>query len=578
MESKFYNDKKEFENISKYYDNYSISNLYKIAIDILKPEKPFYYACIIYSIAISLLSLAIPVSIQTLITTVANTAITNQVVILAVMLFTVLCLSGVFNALQVYLMELFERKFFARISSEITLQNIYAEPIEYQAMNRTELVNRYFDIMTVQKNLPSLLIGLGSLGLNTIVGLILVSSYHFNLAMFNLFFLASLFLVWKTWKSAALRSALSLSNAKYRVAQWHEEVAIANNMFKSKQGAMHGVEKSEYVTQNYMDKRKKHFKFKFCQIVSLLFIYALFSSLLLGIGGVLVIEGQLTLGQLVASELILAGVFYGFSQASSYLKLFYDLIPALEKISHFYKIKTENISGHEFTRPESANVNFDNVKCKYRDYELILNFEIKNNEKILISASSDMIKRFFIECIQNFRRPDFGTIFINDEDIANFNQHSYRKYIKVIDTPHILEDTIEGYLKSLNPQATDLEIKDALKLVKLDKVIATLPDKLQTKLISLGHPLAPSETLRLKLASCLLSKPSVLVLTELFDMLDFEVRKHIIKSLNEKDLTLIYFSNRQDIPLFSKYMHLTFDKHSISDNISVFEKIDYSEY
>mgnify|MGYP002654653969 CR=1 FL=1 len=74
-------------------------------------------------------------------------------------------------------------------------------------------------------------------------------------------------------------------------------------------------------------------------------MYAAASAALLGLGGWLVIENQLTLGQLVAAELVLSAAFLGVAQLGSYLGYFYDLFAAVEEISQFYDVEQEQPKG-----------------------------------------------------------------------------------------------------------------------------------------------------------------------------------------------------------------------------------------
>ena len=179
---------------------------------ILAPERQFYYLILVYGVAVSALTLALPLSVQVLISTVSNTALLRPVVVLALLLFALLALSATFAAIQVYLMEMFERRFFTRIVSEVSLRLIYALPAHMNALNRDELVNRYFDIMTVQKSLPPLLVG----GIGTIlqiaVGMTLTSFYHPVFLFFNIVTLVLAYIVCRIPHRGASRSSLALSS------------------------------------------------------------------------------------------------------------------------------------------------------------------------------------------------------------------------------------------------------------------------------------------------------------------------------------------------------------------------------
>ncbi|MEX2481450.1 MAG: hypothetical protein WD928_11380 [Gammaproteobacteria bacterium] len=186
----------------------SVVELFRL---VLQPERRFYALMLIYGVAISALSLSVPLSVQTLIGTVVNSALINQVIVLAAILFGLLALAGLFSAIQVYVMELFERRFFSRIVSEVTLRLVYAHPAHMDRINRDELVNRYFDIMTVQKSLPPLLTSGLATALQSVVGIAVTSFYHPLFILFNAAVVLLAYLIFRVFDRGAGRSSIGLS-------------------------------------------------------------------------------------------------------------------------------------------------------------------------------------------------------------------------------------------------------------------------------------------------------------------------------------------------------------------------------
>lgn len=549
----------------------NFSAIRKTAFEILKPETSFYVNVLIYGIAISLLTLAIPISVQTLINTIVNTAIENQVLILALILFIILFISGGLYALQKYTMELFKRKFFTRIVSDIVMRTITADTVYFRNINRAELVNRYFDIMTVQKFVPAIMTGGFSLILQIVVGLILTSFYHPAFLIFNMVFIACIYLIWRVWGHRATRGAIDVSSAKYNVARALENIATAHTDFKSHNHIVHALSSIENLSAQYIEERKSYFSASFKQIVSFLFLYALFSAALLGIGGVLVIRGELSLGQLVAAELILSAIFYGISRAGNQLMLFYELVAALEKISYFNKIPTEKDEGRVFAPSGCFEVVFKNVMCEYRNTYIHFDFSIPRGKKLLATSTSHVLQEYFIDMIEAYRFPEKGQILLGGQDITEIDAQEFRDRIFVLEEPHLLDCTIEEYIKIYAPDASKVEIMDVLALVHMDDAIAQLPDGLKTRIISSGYPLSKSESIRLKLACTLLSHPAIIVLTELFDIVGYHHRQSILKSLYDlKDVTLIYFTNRRDLDFFQDYLYLDWNEDVFFKNIDDF--------
>ena len=173
---------------------------------ILAPEKHFYQLVLVVRCRNQRTdTLSVPLSVQVLISTVVNAGLARQVLVLAIVLFLLLLLSGLFVAIQVYVMELFERRFFSRTTSEIVLRLIYAQPSYMEDVNRDELVNRYFDIMSVQKSLPPLLTGRpGDLTANRRWNGRYGRFNHPMLFLFNVFLILSAYLAFRLFHGGAV--------------------------------------------------------------------------------------------------------------------------------------------------------------------------------------------------------------------------------------------------------------------------------------------------------------------------------------------------------------------------------------
>ncbi|WP_394654165.1 ABC transporter transmembrane domain-containing protein, partial [uncultured Sphingomonas sp.] len=299
---------------------------------VLAPDAAFVRLAVVYGIAISLLSLATPISVQLLINSVANTALPTPLFTLAGLLFLLLLLAGILAAFRVHLLALFEQRFFARIVAEITLRAVHAQNPFFNDSRKGDLFNRYFDLATVQKALPSLLIGGFTIMLQGAVGLIVTSFYHPFFLAFNGVLVLSLFLIWQFWASGAIRTSVAKSHTKHAAAHWLESVGGSNGFYKSSRHLAFAMDRSEAVTAAYVTAHRRHFRYTFAQTLALLLAYAIASAALLALGGWLIIQGQLSIGQLVAAELILSGVFYGIAQFGPYLESLYDLAAGLEEL------------------------------------------------------------------------------------------------------------------------------------------------------------------------------------------------------------------------------------------------------
>lgn len=310
---------------------------------ILFTESSFFWMSAIYGLAISFLSLAVPLSVQFLINSVSFTAMIRPAFVLGGVLLVLLTFWAALNALQFFVTELFQSRFFARITSEVTILLLKSKQ---QNPEKKEIVNRFFETVTIQKTIPKFLTKTFSTILQGAVGLIVVSFYHPIFFLFSLAIVISLWLIWSRFYKQAVVSSVSKSQTKYDIVKCFEEVEAGNYS--------NVEQKINSLTGNYLQDRKLRFRSLFFQVILLLTLYAISSVSLLVIGGWLVLKGQLTIGQLVAAELILSALLYNFSQLGRDLENFYDLVASCQKLSKFYNFSIEKKDFEPF-------INFNNI-------------------------------------------------------------------------------------------------------------------------------------------------------------------------------------------------------------------------
>jgi ABC-type bacteriocin/lantibiotic exporter with double-glycine peptidase domain len=227
--------------------------------DMLKPELSLYRLILLYSAAISLLSLVLPVSVQLLIDTVANIGRVSAVVTIAFLMFFLLLVSGVLYALRAWAMELFNRKLYSRLSSEIALTGLMAKTDYFEEEARSALFNRYFDIMTLKKNMPYLLSYGFTLFFQTVIGFVVVSLYHFYFFIFCLCFLLLVYLTWKTLGWKAISSGFAVSDSKHQTAAWLQGLAVNNGFFKAQNRLSYALSSTNQLIHQHLDCQQTHF-------------------------------------------------------------------------------------------------------------------------------------------------------------------------------------------------------------------------------------------------------------------------------------------------------------------------------
>ncbi|WP_395343560.1 ABC transporter transmembrane domain-containing protein [Ningiella sp. W23] len=544
------------------YSKNDINRARQLVKELIYPERDFIRLAIVYGLAISLLTLAIPIAVQTLINTVVNIASVSAVITLSVLLFITLGLSGVLSALRTYVMEKYERHIYARLTAEISVRTLLTEHQFFSGRRNVDIPNRYFDINIFQKNLPPLLIDGFALFLQLLVGFALVSLYHPVFMAFCIALVLVLYLIWSLWARRAIGAAIELSHAKYGTAKWLGDMAAARSLFTSQRHIEYVQARTDANTAEYISCHKTYFRYAFAQVIAFLLLYALASSLLLGMGGYLVILGELSIGQLVAAELILTAIFFGLSKAGNYLKMYYEMCGAADELGLVLNMPiNEKMTLEHDKAPTHNALDFHQLFLKQDDVSYFFDFTIASGAKTFVFTTQAWLQREIVSVLKYYQIPEKGRIRLGEFDLSEFrDQQLNHPPVSVINKAPIVESTILEFMTLSAPNKTVADIQDALFRVGLEDVVTQLKDGLNTTLSQLGSPLQPHEFLLLKLASALLYAPNVLVLTQYFDNLPRKQLVRLLSTLEEESFTVLYFTNHPEIEAFDYCLNLDWQK------------------
>lgn len=330
---------------------------------ILVQFKEYYPIIIIYSISISVLTLATPISVQSLVNTFTFGPYMQPIFILSVILLSLLTVLGVLKSLQYLLVEYLQRKIFAKITASIsqtyflTEQNI-EDPIKKQS-------NRYFDIILLHKNLAFLVTDGVAIALQTFIGLLLITFYHPYFIIFGVLIILSIWLPLYLFLNSGLESAVEESTEKYMVADHLSAVANEEKFYLNEEDK---VSEMNMRINVFLEKRSKHFRTVYIQNIIYVALYAFLNALLLGLGGYLVIKNQLSVGQLIAAEIVVNAILYHFLYAKKYLESFYDIYAASKKIKIFYDFIDAKQGEESEEKSASFLEKFKSVKSVYTPY------------------------------------------------------------------------------------------------------------------------------------------------------------------------------------------------------------------
>lgn len=507
---------------------------------LIRIERKDIWILIIYGIAVGILSLVVPIATSSLINMVVFGAMIQPVVVLTFLVFLFLSFAGVMTAIQTYVAEILQRRIFVRVSADFASRFPMVQEEALDGYHPPEIVNRFFDTTTVQKATITLLVDGLQIILTSIVGLILIAFYHPIFLVFSFLLIASTyFILVKKYGPAAIETAVKVSKNKYYVGAWLQEISRHRHTFKSRFGSFFATERADTLIRSYLAARTKHFKYLFRQIIGLLAIQAVASALVLGIGGYLVIIKQISIGQLVAAELIVAKVLYEFSKFGKHLETFYTFAAALDKIGFVTDLPLEESKLGTLEKSESPlEVTLTDVSYHTELAGEIfhdLNFHIPAGKKIAITGGSALETSTFIDLVGGYRTPIYGIVEISGEDIREISKPELRSQISLIRELEIFEGTIMDNLRVGRVEISTSRIREVLDMVGLSKVINELHNGIHTELSTYGAPLDSIQCRQLLIARAILGNPRLILIDETLDGWDPESQSQILDILFAKN-------------------------------------------
>jgi ABC-type bacteriocin/lantibiotic exporter with double-glycine peptidase domain len=272
------------------------------------------------------------------------------------------------------------------------------------------------------------------------------------------------------------------------------------------------------------------------------------ATALLGLGGWLVISGELTLGQLVAAELIVMLVVGAFTKIGRHLETWYDLLAGIDKLGMLLDLPLESHGKLRLMPRGPARIELHKVSAAIDGQqsvkELSAVFPAGSSSSVLGPAGSG--KTVLAELLCGLRPLESGFWEWNGIDARELRLETLREQIGVArNGEDVFSGTIEENIHLGRDKVSGVDIKNALRVTGLQDVVARMPEGSQTRLQTGGRPLTDSQVARLMLARALAGTPSLLLIDTTLDTLPDAEAKQIIESVrSEYHGTLILFTSR----------------------------------
>ncbi|MEY8020680.1 peptidase domain-containing ABC transporter [Muriicola sp. SD30] len=509
-------------------------------LGLLKLDKRDIFQIFYYAIFAGLVNLSLPLGIQAIINLIQGAQISTSWIVLVILVTLGVAFAGILQLMQIRIIENVQQKIFTRSSFEFAYRFPKIKLSELRNLYPPELANRFFDTLTVQKGLAKILVDFPAALLQIIFGLMLLSFYHPFFIIYGFLLLLLIYFVFKFTAQKGLETSLEESENKYKVAHWLQEVARSIISFKLSGKTSLAMEKNDVLVEKYLEARESHFRILVIQFIQMIGFKVLVTVGLLLIGGILVLNQEMNIGQFVAAEIIILLVINSVEKLILGLETFYDLLTSLEKLGQVVDKDLEPVNGE---RPFGEEDSFD-VELKELKYNVPgtnkpiidnLSLMITPGCTILIKGDSSSGKSTLLRLIAGIVEPDQGAIYVNNVSLKSISLNYYRSHIgQSLTEESPFEGSILENITFGDTSVTEEEVYWALDKAGLTEFVKEQPMGIRTMLYPEGQQIPYVVSRKIVLARSIVRKPRLLILKDPLDHFNPDEADRIIDFLTDR--------------------------------------------
>lgn len=501
---------------------------------ILRLDRKDIYTAYIFGFFAGLVPLSLPLGIQSIISFVlAGRFSTSIIVLIALVVFGVF-LNGLLQVKQLQIIENIKQKLFVRFSLEYSdrLPKLDVEKLDREYL--PEMVNRYFDGISLQKGIDKLLMELPAAIIQVILGLLLLSFYHPIFIAFGLVLIVIVLTIIRFTSPQGLQSAMNASTYKYAVAAWLQEIARTIKSFKYTKGTSLHMHKTDALVGEYLVSRTSYFKVLLTQFWSLISFKIVITAAMLIIGSYLLVDQQINVGQFIAADIVIIAIMGSIEKLITNFDAVYDALVSVEKLSVVTEAEVET-SGTLLlpAKTEGVAIQFDKVGFAYSSNKQVLkniSFKIEPGQMVQLKGVSGAGKSTVLRLLTGAFKNYTGEILIDQSPAGNYSVESLRRNTGILlGSQDIFEGTLWDNL-TLGSTGLDINNVNALcALTGLDDYVQSTKKGYETRLMPVGNKLSASVRKNILLVRAMLGSQRLFLLEEPFEHLSPIAKSRVIE-------------------------------------------------
>ena len=494
----------------------------------------------IYALFVGFINLTLPLGIQAIINFLQTGNFTSTWLLLVGFVLFGIVVSGILQILQIRVVETIQQDLFARSAFEFAYRIPKITYLQLDKVHAPELVNRFFDTLTIQKGIPKILIDFSLAIFQIFFGLVLLAVYSPYFILLGIVLAAILWIIFRITGPPGLATSIKESKYKYQLAHWLEEIGRVNRSFKIFAKSKLHLSKTDSIVGNYIMSRESHFQVLLKQFKLFVGLKVIVAASLLLLGGSLVFNDRMNIGQFVAAEIIILLILNSIEKLIATMNIIFDVLTALDKIGYVTDISLDNDIGSAVLYAEKGlaisarniSFNFPSESKKVLDE---LSFDIHPNEKVILEGRSGSGKSILLQIIARIYKLESGELYINEIPISHYHRDDYYESLSMsFSVNQIFEGTIRDNIL-MGRNIDDKVLTDMIKLLNLTDFLGKNTEGINTYVDSGGRLLPRSVIQKILIARAIIGEPKLLLMEDPLHFIKDEEKKKIIDHIMSKD-------------------------------------------
>lgn len=503
-----------------------------------------------YAIFIGLVNLTLPLGIQAIINYLQTGELTSSWIVLVGIVLIGIAITGSLQIMQLRIVENIQQDIFANSAFEFSFRFPKITFLQLDKIHAPELVNRFFDTLTIQKGLPKILIDFSLAIFQIIFGLLVLAIYSFYFIILGFALVILLWLIFQITGPKGLETSLKESKYKYKLAHWLEEIARVIRSFKMNASNKFHLNKTDSIVEDYLTSRENHFQVLMSQFKMFIGFKVFVAAGLLVLGGYLVFQNQMNIGQFVAAEIIIILIINSVEKVLTIIDTIYDVLTALEKIGYITDLKLDENNGRVvIDKDDGIAIKASNIQFGFPDENKLLinhlSFEIPANYKVVLKGKAGSGKSLLLQLLAGIHSIKGGELSFNGIPVANYNNEKLYNHLGVsFPTNQIFEGTFKENIIMGRP-ISDNDLYEAVDLLKLNEYFMNEPHGIDSEIDSGGRRMPRSIIQKLLIARIIVTKPKLLLLEDPLQFVTDNEKKRIIDYImdEKRNWTVIVVSD-----------------------------------